>query len=319
MNFNRLRYFVKVAELQNFHRASEVLNIAQPALTRQVRQLEAELGIQLLDRRPRGVRLTQPGENFLVGAKRVLADVEELMQSARRDSENLVGELWVAFEDSVSQNPIIAQALQIIRMNNSRLTVRLVPLSERHQIEQLRNRELDIGFAFDSCGEFSRHQELVCHSLEQEELVLVIPVDHPLNALPTIHVEDLVDEPFVMIAKEKAPKQGYNFLIDTCEAAGLTPRIVQEVHSIDGLFNLVSVGVGITMCARGVRSHLPQNVTMRRVEGLEIAFDFTMMWRRSSSSAATRKFVEIVKSIQKGKARSAPPILSDAGEAARIH
>jgi len=295
-----LRYFVKIAELENFHRASEQLCIAQPALTRQIMQLESELGVQLFERLPRGVRLTPAGQTFRDGAKRVLADVDQLVQNARGEGADPFGHLRVAFEDSVSQNPIIAKSLQIIRSESSRVEIKLIPLSERHQVEQLKNREIDIGFAYDSCGEFSRHAELDCFKLGEDDLVLAMPHDHRLAALPVIRTEDLRDEPFVMIAKDKAPKLGYNHLINKCEEAGLSPRIVQEVPSIDGLFNLVSVGVGLTLCARSVRRMPPENVILRRVKGLDVRFNFTLMWRRHSQSAASRRFVEIAKSMGGG-------------------
>lgn len=299
MRLRRLRYFVKIAEVGNIHRAAEELHVAQPALTRQIMQLEADLRTQLFERLPRGMRLTASGESFLAGAKQVIAQFDELMQSAQDNSSNPFGTISVAFEDSVSQNPMIAKSLQMVRKSYPNIKVNLLPLSERHQMERLRNREIDLGFAYDNCGEFASHRELDCLVLSKDDLVLVVPQDHPLAVKSKIVIDDLVDEPFVMIAKEKAPKLGYKNLIDTCVRAGFAPDIIQEVPSIDGLFNLVSVGIGLTLCARGVRASLPANVMMRSVEALNMSFDFTLMWRRHSQSAATHRFVEVVKSIQR--------------------
>ena len=115
MKFNRLRYFVKIAEEGNLHRAAEQLRIAQPALTRHIMQLEEELGVLLLNRMPRGVRLTEAGEALYRGAKKILSDLDELLDSIKSESESAGGVLSVAFEDTVSQNPILAAAVQCMK------------------------------------------------------------------------------------------------------------------------------------------------------------------------------------------------------------
>lgn len=297
MNFRRMHYFVTIAECGNLHRAAERLHIAQPALSRQMNQLETEIGIQLLQRHPRGVEPTPFGWIFLAESKRILAQVSDLKERVRCATRNPAGKLRAGFDDSVAQNEVLAKASQIMRDRFPDVELALVAMSETQQIEALKAREIDIGFAYDICGEFMRHAEIDCHTIQNDDMVAVLRADHFLAGKKMLSLAELNGQNIVMITKEKAPKIGYQYLLKACEKGGLTLNVTQEVTSIDALFSLVSVGVGVSLVARHVRDTLPPALVLRPVSDLEVNLALTLMWRKNALSPATQHFVNIVQSL----------------------
>jgi DNA-binding transcriptional LysR family regulator len=309
MDFRRLRYFVAIAESGNFHRAAERLHIAQPCLTRHINKLEAELGTLLLERLPRGVRPTPFGATFLEDAKRILGDVRRLRDRARAAGLDPGGCLNAGFDDTVAQNITLARACQQMRARFPQVKLALVPASETELLQRLKAGEIDAAFAYDICGEFATHPGIACYTVQRDDMVAVLRADDPLARRDEILLADLVGKPVVMISKDKAPKIGYQYLLDVCRAGGLELDIVQEVESIDALLSLVSVGVGVSLIARHVRDVLSNGLVLRPVKDLNIKLDLSLMWRRTSASPNnTEKFVDIVKNIP-----SAPPHLQLVG------
>jgi DNA-binding transcriptional LysR family regulator len=297
MDFRRLRYFVAIAESGNFHRAAERLHVAQPCLTRHMNRLEAEVGVQLLERLPRGVQTTRCGAVFLEDAKRILADLKQLRDRARAEGCNPEGCLNAGFDDSVAQNITLAKASQLMKVRCPQVRLTLTPLSETHLVESLKSRDIDVGFAYDSCGEFEMDSEIACHTIQRDDMVAVLRSDDPLAHLSDISLADLHGRPVVMIAKEKAPKLGYEHMINSCRKGGLELDIVQEVESIDALFSLVSVGVGVSLVARHVRDVLSTGVILKPLRDLHVTLALSLMWRRTPVCPITEKFVDIVKSL----------------------
>src|SRR6267142_571947 len=149
MELRHLRYFVHVAEEQHYGRAAERLRVAQPALSRQIQDLEEEIGFKLFDRLPRGVKISAAGKSFLVDARRILHEVNEAAARAKRVASGQSGTLRVGFVESVSWHGVVPDSFREFRERQPDAELQLTPATSLEQIEALRSGRLDAGFVFN--------------------------------------------------------------------------------------------------------------------------------------------------------------------------
>src|SRR6476620_8220695 len=148
MELRHLRYFVGVGEEQHYGRAARRLGIAQPALSRQIQDLENELGFMLFDRLPRGVKLSAAGELFLSDARRILRDVDEAKRRAERVATGKAGTLRVGFVELLSWHGVVPDSFRRFRRRQPDAELELHPMLSNQQIEAVRSDRLDAGFIF---------------------------------------------------------------------------------------------------------------------------------------------------------------------------
>src|SRR5258708_28646600 len=178
MELRHLRYCVGVAEEQHFGRAAERLHVAQPALSRQIQDLEKEMGFLLFDRLPRGVRLNAAGKVFLGDARRILQDVVEAKLRAERIAHGLAGTLRIGIATAVSWHGLVVDSFREFRRHQPGVELELHHLLSVHQIEAVLSGRLDAGFAA-SMTPWSR--ELAHREIAQDRMVLAAPSGHPLT------------------------------------------------------------------------------------------------------------------------------------------
>src|SRR6059036_195581 len=148
MELRHLRYFVHVAEEQHYGRAAERLRIAQPALSRQIQDLEEEIGFKLFVRLPRGVKISAAGKSFLVDARRILHEVNDATARAKRVASGQSGTLRVGFVESISWHGVVPDSFRMFRERQPDAELQLKPLSSADQVEAVRTGQLDVGFLF---------------------------------------------------------------------------------------------------------------------------------------------------------------------------
>src|SRR5256885_13433344 len=148
MELRHLRYFEQVAEEQHYRRAAERLRIAQPALSRQIQDLEEEIGFKLFDRLPRGVKISSAGKSFLIDARRILHEVNEATARARRVASGQSGTLRVGFVESVSWHGVVPDSFREFRERQPDVELQLKPASSQEQTEAVQSGRLDAGFVF---------------------------------------------------------------------------------------------------------------------------------------------------------------------------
>src|ERR1700741_3669684 len=149
MELRHLRYFVAVGEEQHYGRASRRLRVAQPALSRQIQDLEEEVGFKLFDRLPRGVRLSAAGKLFLEDARRILQQVSEAAARAARVARGQSGTLRVGFTENASWRGVVPDSFRRFRERQPDAELQLTPSTSLEQIEALRSGRLDAGYAFN--------------------------------------------------------------------------------------------------------------------------------------------------------------------------
>src|SRR2546428_10071805 len=178
MELRHLRYFVHVAEEQHYRRAAERLRIAQPALSRQIQDLEEEIGFKLFDRLPRGVKISAAGKSFLVDARRILQEVNEAAARAKRVALGQSGTLRVGFVESMSWHGVVPDSFRQFRERQPDAELKIKPMSSLEQIEAVQSEQLDVGFVFTIAN---INRELAKLEIDSIYLKLAVPKAHPLT------------------------------------------------------------------------------------------------------------------------------------------
>jgi DNA-binding transcriptional LysR family regulator len=288
MELRHLRYFVGVGEEQHFGRAAERLKIAQPALSRQIQDLEKELGFALFERLPRGVRLSAAGKLYLSDARRILQDVQEAKLRAERVASGRTGTLRVGFGETQSWHGVVPDSFRRFRQRNPDAELELHPMVSNQQMEAVRAGKLDAAFIFDLTpppAEFAQRQ------VAQHKLVLAAPKGHPATRLKRLRLRDLRDAPFIWFQRWIRPLL-YERLMEACFRGGLTaPRIVQYVQDHATLLSLVSCRLGVAFVSEATRWRCPSGVVLRPVVDLSLPLPFYLIWKESNSSPLLRRFV----------------------------
>lgn len=262
MELRQLRYFVTVAEELHFGRAAARLGMSQPPLSQQIRALEQELGLSLLERTSRRVKLTEAGRLFLAEARKTLDQAERAAAIAQRARSGEIGELSIGFTASVPFVPQVASALFRFRTAYPAVHLQLNELPRDTQIEALVERQLDLGFIRGVLA--PRLPEGLEASLFLEEPLLVAMHEgHRLATMPgPIRIADLEPENFVLYR----PELGAGFIepfMQLCGNAGFRPRVVQEASGSATLLGLVAAGFGITVISRSFGALHLDNVVHR--------------------------------------------------------
>lgn len=286
----QMRYFVAVAEELNFHRASERLHISQPALWRQIRDLEQDVGVALLDRQARGIGLTEAGRSFLEDCRDILERMEAARLQAQRVAAGQVGTLHVGFNEIAGRRRELPRFLKEFRSAFPGINLQLHVMMSQRQIEALRNGEIDAGFLFRHVGERS---DFEAHIVGQDNFVLAIPRDHELVRKPSLALADLADQPLIM----PNPRNNgitYEKLFAAMKKAGFAPVIAQFADNENTLLNLVSAGMGLAFVNSSCRVPDVQRVTLRALSDLSLPIGLELMWLRSNRNPALARFVDLV-------------------------
>lgn len=240
MKLRQIEYFVAVAEELHFRNAARRLNISQPPLSQQIRQLEEHLRIELFVRNKRGVSLTAAGRRLLPHARRILETVETASKAARYGETNI---LTIGFVSSASL--LLAPAIRRIRELYPGIDLRMIEANTVRQGDMLRAGLLDIALVRGpwACANF------VAEVVAREDLVLILAADHPRAADPTIKLADLAAEPFVFFSRELGPAF-FDAVVGACNRAGFSPELNQVAGSTLTMIALVASGQGFSLIPR---------------------------------------------------------------------
>ena len=291
MEIRHLRHFVVVAEEEHFGRASRRLSIVQPALTRQMHDLEHELEVPLFERTGRNVRLTNAGRLFLDEARRLLADLERAKQRAQLAYRGQTGTFAVAFVNGMTDTPLLPTVLAEFRAAVPEVALDLRGLRSHEQEAALRNHEINIGF----CHFVPRDlPTLQSQYVATTQVLLAVPNGHPLESRAKIFLRDLEGEPFVWFPRAAIPAY-CDRIADACHRGGLSMKVVSEAASEPMLLGLVAAGVGITFALD--RGHGHYNCVFRHIEDLDFELDTHAVWRADDPSPILPRFLTVLRSV----------------------
>jgi DNA-binding transcriptional LysR family regulator len=299
MELRHLRYFVAVAEESNFGRAAERLRIAQPPLSRQIRDLEREVGAPLFERVPRGVELTAAGRAFLPEARLTLAQAERAQRTAQRAAHGETGRLRVGFVEAATHSGILPDVLSFFRAHLPSVGLSLFELDPLRQAEAFQDGRIDIGILHSPPLDAARW--LRVEPIYAEPVILALPKTHPLAKRSRVALASLADEPFVGFPRVVAPEI-YDDIIASCRRAGFSPRIVQEAAGWHTLASLVSAGIGVGIVPRSIAEFQQAGVVYRTVRALDVEMSLAAVWKRSERSPVRERFVAALKAVAGARA-----------------
>jgi DNA-binding transcriptional LysR family regulator len=288
MELRHLRYFVAVVEELHFRKAAEKLHIVQPALSKQIKSLESELGILLLDRDRRNVTLTDPGRAFYEEAVAILARAEIAKSRAIATSNGLSGQLSIGFIQPVLAG-LLQRTIRAYREHYPAIRLRAVEGSSRDGLQRTVNREVDCAFVRLPVD---RQEGLMIETVAREDVWLAVPSTHRLAAQDDIALEELADEEFILIERHLEPSL-HDYYISQCNEAGFSPRVGQVVGSTWAVLGLVAGGLGVGFAAESTRYAGRSGVTFRRIRGTPPRLVVGLIWRESAPPPVLENFLSL--------------------------
>lgn len=295
MELRHLRYFVAVADDLSFTRAAASLRLAQPSLTRQIHNLEEELGVRLFDRSRNQVSLTEEGRAFLADARRLLSLSLESVKSVQRLSRGESSQLNLGYLFRFNFD-LLPSALIQFGHRCPAVAVNLFDMPPGAQIRALENRKIDLGFVGLRPVFRREKSDLLSWScISHHEVVAALPTEHPLAKKRIINVAELAALYFVTMAEEQHPGSR-EWLTAICQRAGFTPRILQDVETEFGLLTFVAEGLGVSLVRKQMKNLRHHGVVFRELSAPAKA-DYWIAWHRENQSKALRDFTEILKEI----------------------
>lgn len=289
MELHDLRYFVAVAEELHFRHAAERLHMTQPALSRQIRGLEAELGVVLLQRTQRQVRLTMAGATFLAEARAILQRTEQAIQTTQRVARGEVGQLKLSFVAPALRGVLPA----MVRSFRARCPDVQLILSERRtheQVEAFRVHQIDLGVLYPPVDE----SWLQVMPIATESWIIALPKQHPLAQKQHLALADLAQEAFILYPRAEGP-MFYDRILRLCEQAGFSPTIVQDAGVSQTRVGLVAIGMGITFVPSHLQMDADPDVAYRALKGTDLTLDIAIASRRDHCSPVVEQFLTLVK------------------------
>jgi DNA-binding transcriptional LysR family regulator len=273
LELRHLVYFREVARRLHFRKAAEALAIAQPALSRQIAQLEAALGVRLLNRSSRRVELTAAGAALVERVEPVLAALARVPADMRAVSEGRVGRLRVAFT-GLAMATVLPDILRGFHRKFPEIRLELNESPTVQQVAALKAGEIDCGF-FHPDGPTPGIGTTL---LLRERNGVLLPADHPLRSKKSIRLRDLGGTPFVLFPRANNPGF-YDRILAAFASSGVAPRIAEEVWPRSNGVGLVRAGVGATFAQPSESRYLPAEVVFRKLTGPSPESRLVVGWR----------------------------------------
>ncbi|GEO43354.1 LysR family transcriptional regulator [Skermanella aerolata] len=289
MELRHLRYFVTVAQERNFTRAAEKLCIAQPPLSRQIHDLEAELGMSLLDRDSRPVRLTEAGRLLYEQAVLVLERIDDLRAMMRRFREAERPRYVIGFVASTIY-AALPNLIRRFRAETPGVDVSLVEMASLEQIAALKDGRIDVGFGRIRLDDPAVRRDV----LREEQLVVALPLSHPLlQREGSLSFAELAGE--ALILYPRVPRPSYaDQVISIFRDRGLEPNIAHEARELQTAIGLVAAEVGICIVPTSVQRLRRDDVVYRELIEQNITSPIIMSRRASDRSHEATVMASVV-------------------------
>ena len=292
MELRHLRYFVAVAEELSFTKAAAKLRLAQPSLTRQVRNLEDEIGVKLLDRSGNRVALTEEGRQFLFDAKKLLSMSADSVGAVQRMKRGESSELNIGYVANIHY-ALLPATLGAFRKLCPGVALNLFDMTSAEQFLALDSRKIDLGFVGIRPSLSGSH--LLSECVAHDTMLVALPSGHPLAKKTKVKLTDLASQFFIGMSAKTHPG-AREWLAETCREAGFAGRILQEADSEPTVIQFVADGLGVAL--------LPEQITGLPHEGVvfrplvpALLRESTIAWRADNPSKPLKDYIQIVKEL----------------------
>ncbi|MCX6868872.1 MAG: LysR family transcriptional regulator, partial [Verrucomicrobia bacterium] len=292
MELRHLRYFVMVAEERNITRAAARLRVAQPALSRQLSDLEEEVGVKLLDRGRHGVNVTTAGREFHRRVKAVLADAARAADAARIAGGAIAGRLTLGFPTGLHLDHL-SPVIRAFRAKHPRAEFAFIHQLPAAQLKSLREGSLDVAFV-TLPGPLAGMEHAVVWRVP---FAVIMPETHRLARRKSLEFKDLAGEDFVFCTRESRP-EFYDEFFRHCTNAGFRPQVVQEVGGYPTtMLALIGLGVGLSVLPHFERAEGIRGIVWRPLARPKLWVDFALVWPRKTASPLLREFVTLAQQM----------------------
>jgi DNA-binding transcriptional LysR family regulator len=294
VELRHVRYFIAVAEYLNFSKAAQQLHIAQPPLSRQIRQLEEDLGVTLFLRNKRRVALTKAGQVFLDEARRLVVQASHAMEAARFAQKGESGIVRIGIASGLGG--VVSRAVFEHRKRLPTIEIECRDVFSSFQNEALRKGELDIGFLRPPLDQLN----LDCELLFEEEFVVVMPRTHPLAKRRVVRLKEVADEPLIIFDRSFSTGL-YDKILGLYSRHGMTPHLTvthAEAHEEAGAI-MVASGKGIFIGAGAIVNRSVSGIDLAsvRLNEPEAKIEVYMAWRKNEQSTAVFSFLDSARRV----------------------
>lgn len=293
MNLRDLRYLVALAELRHFGRAAEACHVSQPTLSTQLKKLEDELGVVLVERAPRHVMLTPAGQDIVLRARRVLAEVEQMRETARRSVDPEAGSVRLGLFPTLGPY-LLPHIVPPIRKRFPRLELLLVEEKTEVILQQLREGRLDAGVLA-----LPLHEDwLETEFLFEEPFLLAVPDKHPLASHRDLRLSELSEQHLLLLEEGHCLRDQ---ALEVCALAGAGEKEGFRATSLETLRQMVAAGVGVTLLPLlAIKPPVPpqDNIRLLNFRAPPPTRRLAMVWRKSSAMAGfLQKLASVIREL----------------------
>jgi len=290
MELRHLRYFVGVGEALSFTKAAEKLHLAQPSLTRQIKDLEVEIGVRLLNRNKRKVSLTPEGRSFLADAKRVLAHSVDIVESVQRLHRRETAAINIGYVANFFPAPLPA-SLAAFQRKYPMVSVNLFDMSYGDQFRALEEGRIYLGFVKMPPSLATR--DLQFRSLGSDKIIVAVREGDRLEQNAVIRLKDLRSMFFIGMSEKSYP--GYrSWLTETCRKAGFAPKVLQDVEIERIVLQAVGAGLGVALLPEQVEKLRHENVVFRPLAPT-VRTPSCIAWKKENTSTVLKAYIEALK------------------------
>ena len=292
MELRHLRYFVAVAEQLHFRHAAELVHVAQPALSQQIRQLEEEIGVTLFERSHHKVQLTPAGKAFYENAQRILNQTTQAVEQARKVEYGDAGTIRIGFV-STAAIAILPEAMKKLQAQVPMAEVELKELAAGEQIDGLYRDLIDIGFLHSQLTEDVLETMVVA----RERLIAAVPASCKLARERRVDIRDLASWTAILPARHGSAGF-YEHVRMAYQAAGVLPERVHHTRLLQTGLLLVGAGVGVSLVPESFKSIHVKGIVYKDLRVEPPLCELVAAWRRDNSSPLLKRFIHSLRSIK---------------------
>ena len=289
MELRHIRYFLAVAEEQNFTRAAARVGIGQPPLSQQIKDLETEVGAPLFHRIPQGAELTEAGRAFLEIVRVIPVQAERATRAAQRAARGEIGSIRVGFVGSAPFNRVMPATIRSFRRAYPDVEMSFEESNAMRLIACLKDGELDAAFfRFNE----SPSDDLQIRLLSEERMVVVLPATHPAAKSVEIDLVRLRNDALILVPRDAGPSL-FDTVMLACRQAGFEPILGQSAPQLSSVVSLVAAELGFSMVPESMRQLQLTGVAYREVTGDAPLTRLALAYRRGETSKIVRNFVDL--------------------------
>lgn len=287
----RLHYFITVADLGSLGRASEVLHVAQPALSRQIRLLEEQVGVPLMERTARGMALTPAGRAYCQSARQLIDQGRAASALATLVARGHVGRLRLGISEIYAWHPDVLRTLQMYRRESPGVTFLIEAMLSGAVTNRVLDGHLDLALA--TTGPLPADGPLVSAPWLVDEYRLAVNTASPLYRRPPRRLADLNGEDFVLFRRDQSAYL-HDLMIHHFHQRGFSPHVVQEGTTHYTVLGLIAAGLGCSILPASAGQRLPPGVRLLRVPDLQLHVPVQLVWRQDRHTPVIQRFAELL-------------------------